>query len=213
MKRHLLIIFITSLILTFNSHAQLSGASLAYGRDYQTPYVGNIFSSSNSLDLKAHKYLHRFWSTALNYRFTYGELAMDSIYNFNNHQFGLSVSYWYLNDLRLLGKMSRSSCKGKMVALSYKFKSYINAAIFANRSTIENRYSFFSYSIGLGFNLWQWKIPSNTSFRRAIGSLIIPYIEGHYTSPFEKTNLSNGKLYPNSSYNIQLGLKIAFPWR
>lgn len=211
MKNHLFAFLFMSLSVLFDGHAQLSGFSFSLGKDYHAPYGDNGISSTNSMDLQGHKYLHRFWSSSLKYRLTYGELAMDSVYNFNNHQLGLTISYWYLSDLRLLGKMSRSSCKGKMVALSYKFKSYLNAGLFANRSNIENQYSFLSYSLGLGFNLWQWKIPTKTSFRRAIGSLIIPYVEAHYNSPFEKTNLNNGVLYPNSSYNIQFGLKVALP--
>ena len=209
-KRFLCLLY--CLFLTLGASSQLSGLSMAYGKDFQSPLQGSdALVNANSLNIDRHQYMHRFWSAAINYRYSKGKLNAVPLSQFTNHRFGLSLSYWYLNDFRLLGKMARSSCKGRMVAMSYKFRSYLTAGVFVNRSKIESKHTFFSYAIGIGFNFWQWETSEKMRYKIKIKRLIIPFFEANYTAAFNKINISNTYSFPNSGFNVNIGIKLARP--
>ena len=205
-------VFVWSILFQIGqSKAQLTGISLGYGKDVQTPYVQNPISSANALQLNLHKYLRRFWSGSVNYRFSSGNLNMDSIVPYVNNQLGISLSYWFLSDLRLLGKMERRSCKGKLVALNYKQRSYLSAGVFLNQSKVVTKEYYLSYSLGIGFNFWQWKMGRSRRFAGGNDVLLIPFVEAHYTNSFSQITLPNNLLYPNQGFLANVGFKLARP--
>lgn len=118
MKIYYLALCLLFLITPFVCESQLSGLSLAHGNDFQvSPKANGEFIHANAYNIDRHQYIGRFCSVAVNYKHSSDNLNFDSINQYNNHRFGLSMSYWYLSDFRLLGKMARSSCKGKLVAM------------------------------------------------------------------------------------------------
>jgi hypothetical protein len=48
-------------------------------------------------------------------------------------------------------------------------------------------------------------------YKMKIKRLIIPFFEANYTAAFNKINISNTYSFPNSGFNVNIGIKLARP--
>ena len=116
MKGTLLITVIALFFIPFTSNAQLTGFSASYGKSYKRPLdTGGEYIKSNPFDIEYHQFLHRFWSATVQGQYEAGNFYdQKHVANpFSITRVGGTLHYWILNDIRLLGKMARSSCKGR----------------------------------------------------------------------------------------------------
>ncbi|MEX1002878.1 MAG: hypothetical protein WDZ35_12245 [Crocinitomicaceae bacterium] len=197
--------------------AQLSGFSVAYGKSYQQPlHTGGEYIKSNPFSVEYSQYLHRFWSAAAQFQYeTGGFYDQQHLSNpFQIVRVGGNINYWILNDIRLLGKMARSSCKGKLVALVYKFRLYLSGGLYGNwlRSPANNiQKTYGSYSFGLGMNMYQFAISkypmrSNSSTKY----LIIPFVTANYIGGFKPVSLLPDEQLKVAQLEFKVGLKLGF---
>jgi len=205
---------------TFSVFSQLSGIGISYLNSTKTP-ISTEFNNvrDNGISLNFDKYLHRFWSTSVFISYANGTfnnqindpgfgLMSDS---YNNFSSGININYWFLNDLRLLGQRSRNSCKGKMVALNYKFKSFLSAGINGEyyKTLNQSELLLFNYSLGIGFNLWQFSISNQPNVVRVHTKyLLIPFFRADYHNAINKIELFNIHEWKPKSIVLKIGLKI-----
>ena len=216
------LIFIILILIKTNCLSQLSGIGISYRNSLKTPLSNELNNViDNGVCLNFDKYLHRFWSTSFIFSHSKGTfnnkindpgfgLMSESYRNLNA---GVNIKYWFLNDLRLLGQRSRKSCKGKMVALNYKFKAYLSGGINADFYSSKNQIKqfLFNYCLGLGFNLWQFALSKQPNLIRPhTKHLLIPFLKLDYQNSFNDILLFNSYNWRPKGFLFYGGLKIAF---
>jgi len=216
------LIFIVFILLNKNYFSQLSGIGISYRNSLKTPISNEL---KNVIDhgvcLNFDKYLHRFWSTSVflsHSTGTFNNQILDPGFggmsdSYQNLSAGINFNYWFLNDLRLLGQRSRKSCKGKIVALNYKFKAYISGGISTDFYITQNQKDLFlySYCFGLGFNLWQFSLSRQPNIIRPhTKHLLIPFLKVDYHRSLNDVLLFNSYNWRPKGFLIYGGLKIAF---
>ena len=219
LKITFILIFIT---ININCSSQLSGLGISYRNSLKTPISNEL---NNVIDhgvcLNFDKYLHRFWSTSFIFshsKGTFNNQILDPGFglmsdSYRNLTAGVNINYWFLNDLRLLGQRSRKSCKGKMVALNYKFKAYLSGGINTDfYKTLNQKELFlFNYCFGLGFNLWQFSLSRQPNLIRPhTKNLIIPFLKLDFHNSFNNILLYNFYNWSPKGFLFYGGLKIAF---
>ena len=201
----------------YTSLSQLTGFSVAYGKSYQKPlHAGGEYIKSNPFSVEYHQYLHRFWSASAQLQYEtggfYDQQHLDNPFRITRT--GVTANYWILNDIRLLGKMARSSCKGKLVAQVYKFRLYLSGGAYGNwMSSPANNISAFygTYSLGLGVNMYQFgisKYPLRTDSMTKYA--LIPYFTVNYVGGFKPVTLNESHQLNVQQLEFKLGLKFAF---
>ena len=216
------LIFIILIFFNTNCLSQLSGIGISYRNSLKTPIskeLNNVFDHGVCLNFD--KYIHRFWSTSLflsHSKGTFNSQILDPEFgglsdSYRNLNAGVYINYWFLNDLRLLGQRSRKSCKGKMVALNYKFKAYLSGGINTDFYKTQNQKELFlfNYCFGLGFNLWQFSLSRQPNLIRPHTKyLLIPFLKFDYHNSLNNVLLFNTYNWSPKGFLFYGGLKIAF---
>lgn len=215
-KNSLFYVFIFLLLPKF-SIAQLSGVSLAYGNCFKSAMHEDArLIRSNYINAGYHQYLHRFWSGSVQVQYAAGKLNDPEHFlnPFSVTSAGATISYWYLSDIRLLSSNSRKSCKGRLVALSYNFKSYLTAGIngnWLNSPSNDFKRAYLSYSLGIGFNLWQFSVDKQPMVLKSYTKyLLIPFINVMYINSIKEFDVGEGHDWRTNNYEVNLGIKFGF---
>lgn len=217
-KYIILVIFITTL---YNfSKAQMSGISGYGGTGWWQQSTGNYYNGGSlHLGLSYEKLLTRTLNAKLrgNYRklgFTVDNNGLGDFNLLKSYEVGLDVNYWYLNDIRLINKLARQSCKGMLVVLNTRIKSYLSGGVLyrnlsANPDGI-NKSSWF-LRLGLGYHFWRFKIGKYARFTdpTSVTSSIIPFFEAAYLVPLGD-NISAPQPQRVGGVMLSFGVKWGF---
>ena len=95
--------------------------------------------------------------------------------------------------------------------MSYKFKSYLTVGLYTNKLKSPNNSideSFFSYSVGLGFNLWQFASTQEMAVRLHHRFMLIPFIKLNYISSFNEFQIGDDDSWKEGRIEFQIGIKL-----
>lgn len=213
-------LFIFACMLSVTSvFGQLSSFGLSYG-------IGGVNSTQNSLQFPSHqghfdfnKFIYRNFSAGFNANFKSSPsnyISTDSLRNnkLSTVGLGLTIKYWFLNDIRLRKSMSRKTTKGQDIALAYKFKMYliVDGGFDFNVTKFEDfNFGALYAGGGLGFNFYQWSLNSYSGFvSQSANHLIIPFAEIIYDYYF--TSIGTSKNWQPHNLFLKVGLKLAFTY-
>ncbi|MFT4600835.1 MAG: hypothetical protein ACI857_001012 [Arenicella sp.] len=220
MKLAVIVILLALLLMPAVADAQLTGFSASYGKSYKRPLdTGGEYIKSNPFDVEYHQYLQRFWSATAQGHYEAGNFYdQNHVANpFSITRVGGTLNYWILNDLRLLGKMARSSCKGRQVALTYKFRISLTAGLYGNiLNSPENniKQTYMSYAFGVNVNLFQFsfsKFP--LEFRMGTKYVLIPFVKAYYLRSHKRLDIGPLHSWKPEKLEFKAGLKFGFAGR
>lgn len=216
------LIFLFTLALAQFSNAQLSSVGISYGIGGINDLNSKIKFPSHQIHLDYNQYLARSISAGINMNYsttTLNQSTEDSISVGKYNTFGLELNFkwWFLNDFRLMGKMAKSSCKGKLVALSYNFRMYLMANFGYNFNLSNNanlRGGALFLGGGLGINFWQFGLGRNGARRvhQGVKHILIPFAEVQYLYNFTDVMSSDQSIWKPHMLPIKIGVKLAFTY-
>lgn len=193
-----IIYFLSVLIVTvtFSNFglSQMSGISAYAGTGWWEQSTGAYYNGKAvHFGLSYEKLISRNLNAKLrgNYNkvgFTYETIGTGNFNLLNSYELGVDLNYWYLNDIRLINKMARQSCKGMLVVLNTRVKSYLSGGILyrsiSDSPSGINQNSWFM-RLGLGYHLWRFKVGKFSRFTdpTSVTSSVIPFFEASYLLP------------------------------
>ena len=208
-------------LYAFVGFSQMSGPSITSGTSWWQQIDGGYSNKgSKHIGLGYELLLTRNLNTKLNMRinsFPVSERNEDASLNRNEvnaFEIGIDMNYWYLNDLRLINKTFRQSCKGMAVVLATKFKSYLLGGIayrtiLSTEPYMHDNHLLVNY--GLGIQFWRFSLQANNRFLKPTNRSnngLIPFMEVRGNNSLNATLIESNS-YRHSGFMLSFGVKYS----